>query len=159
MQQNLYQPLIFERSFMGKNSGSKIFWIFGNSGSGKTTLAKQMQSNFNAVILDGDDLRTVWKLGLEKADREEQNFRAARMAMILKKQGFNVIVSTICPYNDLRQRISEMCNPEWIYLPGGHESTREYPFEKPQHDALTLDPIPNQTNIQKVLTLMDGDFA
>lgn len=139
---------------MEKISKSRICWIFGNSDAGKTTLAQQIQPYLNAIVLDGDDLRTVWNLGLEKADREEQNLRAARLAMILSEQGFNVIVATICPYNALRKQISEMCNPTWIYLPGGHASTDEYPFEEPLHNILVLDPIPNQTNIQKVLNFL-----
>lgn len=139
---------------MEKISRSRIYWIFGNSGAGKTTLAKQIQPHLNAIVLDGDDLRTIWSLGLEKADREEQNLRAARLAMILSEQGFNVIVATICPYDALRKKISAMCNPTWIYLPGGHQSTEDYPFEEPIRDILVLDPIPNQTNIQKVLNLL-----
>ncbi len=109
-----------------------IIWISGNSGSGKTTLAHKLKKEFkdNIIILDGDDLRTVWKLGFTKEDRWEQNLRAAKLAQILNNQGSTVIIATICPYKKLREEITHLINPVWIQLEGGKPSSEEYPYEK-----------------------------
>ncbi len=105
-----------------------IHWITGNSGSGKTTLAKRMKKE--DIILDGDDMREVWPgLGFSKEDRYEQNLRIARLAKTLEKQGFDVIVSTICPYKKLREKVKEITGCRFIYLEGGKEG-KDYPYEK-----------------------------
>ena len=134
---------------------SEIYWLFGNSGAGKTTLAKQLQQHLpHSLLLDGDDLRTVWQLGFSKEDRYEQNIRAARLAAIAAKQGITVIVALICPYRELRAQISQQINPQWIYLPGGHPTTDEYPFEEPAGEALVLKPIPGAGNLERVVQLI-----
>lgn len=105
-----------------------ITWITGNSKSGKTTLANRMRKN--EVILDGDAMRAVWPgLGLTKEDRCEQNLRIARLAKTLDTQGFDVIVSTICPYRDLRVEVQKITGCKFIYLEGGLEG-KEYPYER-----------------------------
>jgi len=104
-----------------------VWWITGNSGAGKTTLALQMK---DVIHLDGDVMRMVWQLGFSKEDRYEQNLRIARLAKVLRNQGFNVVVSTICPYKDLREKVQEICGCKFIYLEGGKEPNEEYPYEK-----------------------------
>jgi len=105
-----------------------ITWITGQSGSGKTTLANKMRKN--EVMLDGDMMRDVWTdLGLSKKDRYEQNFRIARLAKKLEEQGFDVIVSTICPYRKLREEVKKITNCRFIYLEGGKKTSSKYPYE------------------------------
>lgn len=109
-----------------------ITWITGNSGAGKTTLAKKMQweSVKPIVILDGDELRKVWTdLDLSEQSRRTQNLRAARLALMISSQGMDVIVSTICPYKDLRDQVQKITDCKFIYLTGG-KTGEEYPYEK-----------------------------
>ena len=104
-----------------------ITWITGESGSGKTTLANRLK--INELILDGDSMRSVWPgLGFSKEDRTEQNLRVARLALLLESQGHDVIVSTICPYKELRQEIGKMTNCRFIHLPGG-KTGEDYIYE------------------------------
>jgi len=106
-----------------------ILWITGNSGSGKTTLAKEIQSTYNNwIILDGDEVRqSVSKgLNLSQSDRIENNLRTYKLAQTLEKQGFNVVVASIAPY----QKARDMIDVKWVYLPGG-KSGKEYPYEVP----------------------------
>jgi adenylylsulfate kinase len=123
----------------------KILWCTGNSRSGKSTLAKNMLelvrestciNDQMPVWLDGDEIRQVWpELGFSKEDRIENNMKFARLAKILYKQGFSVIVSTICPYRELRDKIRRFLgknNVQFIYLSGGKEPTIEYPYESRQ---------------------------
>ena len=105
-----------------------ITWVTGNSGAGKTTLAKRLLKH--EIHLDGDEMRAVWPgVGLDEGSRREQNLRVARLAKTLENQGFDVIVSTICPYRDLREQIKTMTGCRFIYLEGGKEGV-EYPYER-----------------------------
>ena len=87
---------------------TKVLWIIGNSGAGKTSLAREAIKMYGGISLDGDDMRTCWKLGFGEDNRYENNLRIARIAKVLSMQGFDVVVSTICPYRALRAMISEI---------------------------------------------------
>lgn len=94
-------------------------WITGNSGAGKTTTAKEIIAQMiNVVHLDGDDMRTVWSdLTYSEADRYENNMRVARLAALLGSQGFNVVISTICPdILDLRVAVWRITRCRFIHL-------------------------------------------
>lgn len=108
----------------------QVTWIYGNTASGKSTLAARLHQD--EIILDGDDLRTVWTdVDLSESGRREHNLRTARLAKLLSSQGFGVIVATICPYRDLRRQVQEITCCRFIYVPGGR-SGPEYPFEPPE---------------------------
>lgn len=131
-----------------------VIWIFGNSGAGKTTLARLWRQEQQFVHLDGDDLRGVWQLGFSQTDRFEQNLRAARLAKIISDQGNLVVVTLICPYEELRDLVDAICAPVWFYIPGGRVATKEYPFELPGERAITLQPIPGEGNIERLRLLL-----
>lgn len=104
---------------MGDSFHKMITWITGESGSGKTTLAKKLIKLDGGIHLDGDQMRTCWKLGFTLKDRAENNLRIAKIARILSNQGFNVIISTICPTEFLKLKVKLMTNCRMIRLDGG----------------------------------------
>ena len=119
---------------------NSIYWVFGNTGAGKTTMAESLVEGLKAkgeqvVWLDGDTMRGVWSdLDLSKEGRYENNMRIVRLVSALYNQGNTVVVSTICPYQSLRDDISKiLCksNLRWVYLPGGKEG-KAFPFEIPK---------------------------
>ena len=85
-----------------------ILWLTGQTGSGKTTLALKLQENITqSVVLDGDDMRNIWKdLGFSKLDRLENNKRIFELAIILQRQGFTPIISVICPFEEFRKNLN-----------------------------------------------------
>lgn len=112
-----------------------ITWIFGQSKSGKSTRARELIAVANlkwkpTIHLDGDEMRgTITSdLGFSAEDRAENNLRIARLAKLLDEQGFDVVVSTICPYRELRDKVYRICGCNWIYMEGG-VSHPDYPFE------------------------------
>ena len=82
-----------------------IIWITGNTGAGKTTLAKKLYSIIQTpIILDGNEVREIWpELGLDNFDRRTNNLRVAKLALLLAGQGYNIIVSVIAPFEELRE--------------------------------------------------------
>ncbi len=125
----------------------KIYWLTGASGSGKTTLAQGIQKSLtNCIILDGDELRGAISrdLGFSPEDRETHNLRVATLASILEQQGFLVIVSVIAPMRRIRQKISTLIHPKWIYVKRTLPEREGHFYEEPtdyffvDHDILTV---------------------
>lgn len=96
-----------------------IYWITGESGAGKTTLAKKLLNN-KTIHLDGDDMRAsiTEELGFSKEDRIKNNIKIAKLAAKLNNQGFDIIVSTICPYEELKEKIFWITKCRFITVQG-----------------------------------------
>ena len=98
-----------------------IQWVYGLSGCGKTTLARKLLDR-TTIHLDGDDMRRVWTdLGFSDEDRRTQNLRIANLARVLDRQGFNIVVSTICPTPELRAEVQAITGCTFIHI----EDTRD----------------------------------
>ncbi len=96
-----------------------IIWITGKSGAGKTTLAKELCLKMQAVNLDGDEMRASIStdLGFSDQDRITNNLRIARLAKVMENQGFDVVISTICPdIEDLREQVKSITKCKFIHL-------------------------------------------
>src|SRR3972149_11220807 len=124
-----------------RNSQKRVIWLTGNVGSGKTSLAYLLKERLNAVVLDGDEMRSSISLGagFSKEDQEEHNLRVARLAIVLHAQSLNVVVSVIAPFRSTREKIAEVCDPYWIYIRGG-EIGKDKPYEVPLNPDVTIDP-------------------
>lgn len=124
-----------------RNTQKKIIWLTGNSGSGKTTLAYLLKERLNAIVLDGDEMRASISLGagFSKKDRLEHNLRVARLAKVLHTQGYNVVVSVIAPFQEIRDQVEEIITPYWIYVKGGSKA-KDRPYEPPKNSDLTVNP-------------------
>lgn len=94
-----------------------VIWLTGPSGAGKTTLAQALQQEISSIILDGNEMRESISLGagFSRQDRTRHNLRVARLAGMLARQT-TVIVSVIAPIEQVRQEITRICNPFWVYL-------------------------------------------
>ena len=107
-----------------------VLWICGNTRAGKTWLARDIVREYGGIHLDGDEMRGCWTLSYDEDSRYENNLRVARIAKVIACQGYDVIVSTICPYRALRMMIDEILDVEWIELLGGKEPSEKYPYEQ-----------------------------
>jgi bifunctional enzyme CysN/CysC len=86
-------------------------WLTGRSGSGKTTIAYEFKKEFpTSIVLDGDELRSGINhdLGFSKEDRLKQASRTAHLAKLLLRQGQNVIISLITPYEESRDEVRKI---------------------------------------------------
>ena len=108
-----------------------IIWLTGNTESGKTSISKQIQKLYdNCIILDGDDMRQSISRGLtlSKRDRIENNIRIAHLAKTLHNQKFNIVIASIAPFQEGRDKVDKIIDVKWIYIEGGKIGI-EYPYE------------------------------
>jgi adenylylsulfate kinase len=93
-----------------RTNGGFCIWLTGLSASGKTTMARLLENDLLArglkvQVLDGDVIRTnlCEGLGFSRTDREINLRRIAFVAGMLVQHGIVVIVSTITPYQAIRE--------------------------------------------------------
>lgn len=130
-----------------------VLWLTGNCGAGKTTLAFGMREYFNeradashplyrrVVVLDGDEMRATISLneGLSAADRRTHNLRVARLAKLLADSGHLVIVAVIAPFTSVREEVSAVCDPCWVYVKRSGLDAPDRPYEPPAEPHLLVD--------------------
>src|SRR6185436_5833928 len=90
-------------------------WLTGLPGSGKSTLAQSLEkmllkNNVRSVILDGDALRKGLNsdLGYTPEARSENIRRIREVAKMFLETGLVVIVASISPYRQDRQKAREL---------------------------------------------------
>ncbi len=98
----------------GADGCGLVIWFTGLSGAGKSTLANRLAPHLRdhglrVEVLDGDDIRASLSrdLGFSREDRETSLLRIAYVARLLARNGVVVIVATISPYSDIRERVRE----------------------------------------------------
>ncbi|MBW7862464.1 MAG: adenylyl-sulfate kinase [Rhodocyclaceae bacterium] len=116
-------------------STGRTVWITGLSGAGKSTLAAAvaacLRSRGNTVVvLDGDELRTVFETAsLLDGDAHERDNRLrlalqyARLCRLLASQGLTVVIATISMFREVHA---------WnrAHLPGYFEAYLKVPLEE-----------------------------
>jgi adenylylsulfate kinase len=92
----------------------KIYWFTGQPGAGKTILSLGLKSYLeeeyqNEIFhIDGDELRMLYKnLNYGREGREENIKRAQDIAKFIHNQGYDVIVSLVAPYRELRENFKK----------------------------------------------------
>jgi len=87
-----------------------VIWITGLAGSGKTTLGELIFTELspsveNLIVLDGDELRTVFpgSYGYSRLDKEFLAGQYSKLCHLLSNKGVNVICTTISMYHKVRQ--------------------------------------------------------
>jgi len=95
-----------------QTNGGFCIWLTGLSASGKTTISRLLENSLLArglkvQVLDGDVIRTnlCEGLGFSRTDREINLRRIAFVAGLLVHQGIVVVVSTITPYQSIREEV------------------------------------------------------
>jgi adenylylsulfate kinase len=129
-----------------------IYWFTGQPHAGKTTLAKHLKNalSFRAFsdkkifLVDGDDLRRI----IQNKDYSEQGRRAnisqaIAIAKYLDDSGYDVIVSLVSPYKDLREELKASNDVIEIYVHTtdirGRESFHVDNYEPPTENFIDID--------------------
>jgi sulfate adenylyltransferase len=87
-------------------------WLTGLSGAGKSTIARVLverlrRTGVEALLLDGDELRTsLWRdLGFSKPERDLHVMRVAALAREAADRGTVAVCALISPYRDARAQV------------------------------------------------------
>lgn len=99
-----------------------IYWFYGQPGAGKTTLARALKEhleyNNHRVVqhIDGDEMRSIFKNTDYSKEGRMNNLRKVNdLIRFLDFKGFDVVVSVVAPYMDVRDEILDL-NPQMIYV-------------------------------------------
>ena len=89
---------------------NRVYWLTGLSGAGKSTIGRLWYEELKktgepVVLLDGDELRTVFggDLGFTEADRRRSAMRIARLCELMTRQGITVVCCTISMFDSVRE--------------------------------------------------------
>ena len=137
-----------------------VYWFYGQPGSGKTTLAKtlseHLQFNLHRTVfrIDGDDLRKLFSnSNYGENGRIENIRRATTIARYLDQMGYDVIVSLVAPYKDVRNELKFMCRCQYFHVHTNEVRGREMYFTEIEidEDDVSID----TTNKSPMACLLD----
>ena len=142
-----------------------IYWLTGQPGHGKTVLSKmlkhyiELNENTTVFNIDGDDLREILtNKDYSKQGRENNIKTAHSIARYLANQGFDVIVSLVSPYRELREEFKSLGNITEIYIHTteirGREQFHVEDYEPPLSNFIDIDTT-NQTPGQSLSTILN----
>lgn len=131
-----------------------IYWFTGQPGHGKTVLAKALKEHLTInnpakkeiFHVDGDDLRDLTEnKDYSRKGREANIQRAQNIAQYLNNKGFDVVVSLVAPYEEIRQSFKDRLQGEvkefYVHTEEirGREHFHSDEYESPKKDFLSVD--------------------
>jgi len=130
----------------------RVYWFTGQPGSGKTVLAlllkKHLEEKYKEKVfhIDGDDLRSLFNnMKYDKDGRETNIQRAQDVAKFVHNDGYDVIVSMVSPYKEIREQFKEEMGMDImeIYVHTLNQRGREHfhidNYEEPTHNFINID--------------------
>lgn len=123
-----------------------IYWFIGQPGAGKTTLSKKFKSHNERIVetvyFDGDDLRKMFKNSYKpetftKEYRIEQNVNLQNLAKYIHSQGFDVVISTVNPYRDVRDKFKDEMGLDILEIYVHRDTSIRESFKVPDYEEPT----------------------
>jgi adenylylsulfate kinase len=98
----------------------------------------------NIIQIDGDEIRDIFQnKDYSEQGRRKNIQRAQDIAKFLNSKGFDVIMSLVSPYKDLRDELKSTSNVTEVYIHTtdvrGRESFHVENYEKPTEDYISID--------------------
>jgi adenylylsulfate kinase len=129
-----------------------IYWFTGQPGAGKTVLCRVLkeflETKFykNVIHIDGDDIREIFdNKDYTKEGRYKNIILAQQIAKFSHLKGFDVVVSLVSPYRELRESFKKELgsNIKEMYVITSELRGREHyhsaDYEPPIENFITVD--------------------
>jgi adenylylsulfate kinase len=124
-----------------------IYYLIGQPHAGKTTLSKLLKQHLypqNIIQIDGDEIRDIFQnKDYSEQGRRKNIQRAQDIAKFLNAKGFDVIMSLVSPYKDLRDELKSTSNVTEVYIHTtevrGREGFHVENYEKPTENYISID--------------------
>ena len=124
-----------------------IYYLIGQPHAGKTTLSKLLKQHLypqNIIQIDGDEIRDIFQnKDYSEQGRRKNIQRAQDIAKFLNAKVFDVIVSLVSPYKDLRDELKLSSNVIEVYIHTtdvrGRENFHVENYEKPTENYISID--------------------
>ena len=134
-----------------------IYYLIGQPHAGKTTLSKLLKDYLHpksVIQIDGDDIRDIFQNKDYSEEGRKKNIqRAQDIAMFLNVKGFDVIISLVSPYKDLRDELKGKSEVVEVYIHTtdirGRENFHVENYEKPTEDYIEI----NTTGISELTSI------
>jgi adenylylsulfate kinase len=142
-----------------------IYWLTGQPGHGKTTIAKifkeYLETNYlhkKIMHIDGDDLREIFNnKDFSKEGRIKNITFAQGLAKYLHMKEFDVIVSLVAPYKEVREIFKTDMGSELIEIYihteelRGREANHVSDYEQPTDNFISID----TTDVEPIGSLLE----
>ncbi len=145
-----------------------IYWFTGQPGHGKTVLSKllkdYLEKNYERQVhhVDGDDLRLITNNQNYTREGRYENIRKAQnISHYLQNKGFDVVVSLVAPYKELREELKSRTKVVEIYVHTsdirGREKFHTNEYEKPEENFIDIDTtgVSPEESLNKILSHLD----
>jgi len=129
-----------------------IYWFTGQPGAGKTVLCNALKDALetkfykNVIHIDGDDIREIFdNKDYSKEGRYKNIILAQQIAKFSHLKGFDVAVSLVSPYKELREQFKKEIGSELkeIYVHTteirGREHYHSADYEPPTKNFIDID--------------------
>lgn len=125
-----------------------IYLFTGQPGSGKTSIGKLLinflSKDKKTIQIDGDDLRTIFNNADYSENGRKKNIeRAHDIAYFLNEKDFDIVLTMVSPYRELRDRLKSKAKILEIYVYTseirGRESFFVENYEKPIENFIEID--------------------
>jgi adenylylsulfate kinase len=100
-----------------------VYWFTGQPGHGKTVLSTMLKDyletehNKQVIHIDGDDLRNIFQnKDYSKEGRIKNITFAQGLAKFCHLKGFDVVVSVVAPYKEVRDAFKEDMGDDMVEL-------------------------------------------
>jgi len=144
-----------------------IYYFTGQPAAGKTTLGEALVTHISSsptfdskmIHIDGDDIRNIFQHKDYSEDGRKINIRRAHdIALFMDVKGFDVVISLVSPFRELRDELKSKTNVTEIYVHTTEDRGRNHyhavNYEPPIENFIDMDTT-NKTITESLIQILN----